>query len=345
MIDYQTNEMKCIQCEKNEAVEKGLCEECIRKNLIIDVSGSLDVTFCPKCDSVKIGGKWYADDRYIDAINSRLSGFVKVSDSDTSITPIGTTHLDPVMERVTFVVSVSKGDALRLEYSGEIPIRKTVNSCPTCNKITGSYFEATVQIRTITGEYTEIVDKIKDEAVEMVKKLNAKDPESFISSIRKRKEGVDILLGKRSDGLKISRRVLDTYFSNLVVTKTLVGRKNNVDFYRYTYRLRVLNADPGSVVSEKGKNYIISSIKSESLKLIDPHTENTYTISRSDFFVRDFRILQREPYLRRFIVVSTTDNEMTLMDKNTFEMVEFRGYTQDKEIELIDYDGKYFLLQ
>lgn len=335
--------MKCIQCEKNEAVEKGLCEECIKNNLLISISGSLDVTICPKCGSVKIGKKWYTDGRHLEAISSRVPDFVKVSDKSFKVKPVGVTRMNEIEETVSFVTTISKEGVLEFEYSGEIPIRKTINSCPTCNKITGSYFEATVQVRTSTGEYTDIVDKIKDEAVEMVKKLNIKDPESFISSIKKRKEGVDILLGKRSDGLKISRHVLDTYFSNLVVSKTLVGRKNNADFYRYTYRLRILNAVPGSVVSEKGKHYLVSEIRSDLLVLLDPRTENKHYVSRSDFFVRDFKLVQREPSMRGFIVVSKSNNEMTLMDKKTFELVEFKGHTDKEEVDLVEYDGKYFL--
>ncbi|HKJ97077.1 MAG TPA: NMD3-related protein [Thermoplasmataceae archaeon] len=335
--------MLCILCGSKEEYDRGICKDCIADKLSLSVNGTLDLTECPKCGSMKVGNKWYADNQQkvlAKKVNQMIGlndpSFEKYVDSgDVMISHDG---------KNTFVrISLKKPDFSDIVHDVNIPTRRLRNSCLTCNKVTGSYYEAILQIRTLNSEYNSLVQYVKDEAVHIMRGLNRKDPESFISTVAKVPEGLDIYLGKRADGNRLAKHILDNYLSTMKVSKTLAGVKDGAKFYRFTYGVRLASLDRGSVISLNGSDYLVLGTGAAGLDVINTRNEKRTKISKSEFFSSDVRILEKNPRKSTFIVVSKEAGELQLMDKENYKMITMKGDTSQEEVELFNFDGKYYL--
>lgn len=335
--------MLCILCGRNEEYDKGICKNCIADRLSISTTGTLDITECPKCGSRKIGKKWYPD-HHEEVLRKKALQLISVND------PSFEKHAEPEDVLVshdgtsTLVrLSLRKQDFEELNFEVSIPTRRLRNSCLTCNKITGSYYEAILQIRTLEAEYNSLVEHVKDEAVKIMQGLNRKDPESFISTVTKVPEGLDIYLGKRADGNKLSRYIKEHYLSTMKLSKTLAGIRDGTKFYRFTYGVRLASLEQGSVITLNGHDYLIMGTGPQGIDAVNTDNGRRTRISRSEFFSSDFRILEKNPQKSTFIVVSHEGDELQLMDKKTFSMITLKGETSKDEVEVFSFDGKYYL--
>lgn len=335
--------MLCIVCGTGKEYDKGVCKQCISDKISLNVNGTLDITECPKCGSMKVGKKWYPDNAKR-ALSKKLLQMIQVSDHtfEKSCNPqdIRISH-DGTFTRS--VLTLSNESFADLTYELNIPTRRLRNSCPTCNKVTGSYYEAVLQIRTLSAEYDELMERVKDEAVRIMKNLNMKDPESFISTVKKVPEGLDIYLGKRSDGGKLSKYILDNYLSTMKLSNTLAGVRDGEKFYRFTYGVRLAALERGSVISMSGQDYLVLNSNAAGLDVLNTKTERISRVSKSEFFLSDTKILDKNPRKRTFIVVSKENGEMQLMDKVDYSMITLKGDADGDEVELFGFDGKYYL--
>lgn len=335
--------MLCIICGVREEFEKGICRECIESRVSLSVKGTIDLTECPKCGSMKVGKKWYPDNPER-ALSKKVLQMVEPTDISfgKGIDPDGAmvSH-DGTITYAKIVLS--KEGFTDIVHEVNIPTRRLRNSCPTCNKVTGSYYEAVLQIRTLNAQYKDIIDRVKDEAVSIMQNLNRKDPESFISMIRKVPEGLDMYLGKRSDGGKLSKYIMDNYLATMKVSNTLAGVRDGEKFYRFTYGVRLAALEPGSVISVNGNDLLVLNSNSIGVDALNTRNERRTKVSKSEFFLSDVRVIEENPQKHTFIVVSRENGEMQLMDKNNFSMITIKGDSKGDELELFSFDGKYYL--
>ncbi|BAB59619.1 hypothetical protein [Thermoplasma volcanium GSS1] len=335
--------MKCVVCGRNEAVEHGMCSSCIYDNTNVENIGPVSLVFCPKCGSIRIGKKWYRDS-YGNKLLPMLLDEVKCSDVNARISGDEKgIFFDEKNKQIILPVTIKRSNMKDKIQNVAIPYSVTYISCPTCNKITGSYFEATIQLRTVSTKYDNILESVLESIEAIVEKRKKEDAESFISKVEKKPEGIDIYLGKRTDGDVVSSFVLDHFFSSIIVTKTLAGVKDGKKFFRFTYSLRILDAKEGSLLSVNRKKYILTAIRNRHIDVIDVETEDKTRINRNTFFVNDGKIVTKEPQMRKFIVVSRQGNESLLMDAQTFKMITVKGTPESDEVYLFTYKGKYFM--
>ena len=330
--------MKCILCGENEAYKLGLCRSCLSDKIHLK-SDNMDLTVCPKCGAVRLNKKWHYDnaDKYI--IKSATSHVIMdKEDKISSVTSYNIGENEISMELV--VEDRNLGD---VEKEISINLKTYKESCPVCNKVTGSYYESVIQLRTYTTAYGKILEEAKDTIVKFMKNLNKQDPNSFISRIDTLKEGLDIYLGKKEDAVKIDKLMELDYFCNMKITKSLAGRKDSTDLFRYTHLVRILDLQKGSVVYNKAY-YMVKNIKPNTIELLDIHNGSTLTVSSKEFFRATYRIVMKEPEATKFIVLSSTDNESQLMNSRTFEIITFRSPFKQKEVNLYKYEGVFYPL-
>lgn len=330
--------MKCILCGENEAYKLGLCRSCLSDKIHLK-SDNMDLTVCPKCGAVRLNKKWHYDnaDKYI--IKSAASHVIMdKEDKISSVTSYNIGENEISMELV--VEDRNLGD---VEKEISINLKTYKESCPVCNKVTGSYYESVIQLRTYTTAYGKILEEAKDTIVKFMKNLNKHDPNSFISRIDTLKEGLDIYLGKKEDAVKIDKLMELDYFCNMKITKSLAGRKDSKDLFRYTHLVRILDLQKGSVVYNKAY-YMVKNIKPNTIELLDIQGGGTLTVSSKEFFRATYRIVMKEPEATKFIVLSSTDNESQLMNSRTFEIITFRSPFKQKEVNLYKYEGVFYPL-
>lgn len=335
--------MKCITCDSEEAVIHGQCEKCFIDHLQISTSGSIEVTICPKCASFKIGNSW-SHGKLEKPLTKKINEHLIVNDPSVKVeADADSVELKRLEGKISFLTLLDTNGKKVPGNPQDIPAKILLNSCPTCNKITGSYYESIIQLRTLTAEFSPIIEKVLNEITPMLDKLNQSDNDSFVSKIQPVKEGVDIYLGKKNDGIKISKYIHDHYFSNTTTTKKLNGRRDGEDFYRHTYLVRLFNLPPGTVIYGKNRTLILEKISSNSLTVIDPRNERRYEILQNDFNTGAYTYSSQPLEKRNFIVVSTEKGESTAMDQTNFEVTTLKG-EYEGDVTAVDYDGRLIVI-
>lgn len=331
--------MKCILCDKNEAVEHGLCSECLNKNFQVNVNGSVDITVCPKCESFKVGNRWYREGmkgRLATAIQKHLSGSrpnIDLNVISDSIT------INRIEGRIDFSVAIDNGHSSLITRSENIPSKILLNSCPTCNKVTGSYYEAIIQMRTFGTNYSSIIDEAMDRIDPFIINMENRSNDSFLSKIVRLPEGLDLYIGKKNDAVKMTKFLHENFFSEIKTTKKLAGRREGEDFYRYTFLVRLLNLSRGTVIHHEGREYLLEQISPNSLTLIDTATERRFAVQQNDFYSGSYSYTMEKAELRKYIVISNTASETELMDSIDFRTFTVKGLYSG-EIMAFLYGGK-----
>lgn len=335
--------MKCITCDNEEATIHGQCEHCFIEHLQVSTTGSIEVTICPKCASFKIGNSW-SHGKLEKPLTKKINEHLLISDPSVIVeADSNSVELKRLEGKITFSTLLQTSDRRIPGNQQDISAKILLNSCPTCNKITGSYYESIIQLRTLTAEFSPIIEKVLKEIAPMLEKLNQSDNDSFVSKIEQVKAGVDIYLGKKNDGIKISKYIHDHYFSNTTTTKKLNGRREGEDFYRHTYLVRLFNLPPGTIIYGKTRTYILEKVSSNSLTVIEPRNEKRYEILQNDFNTGAYSYSNQPLQERKFIVVSTEKGESTAMDQINFEVLTLKG-EYEGDVTAVDYDGKLIVI-
>ena len=334
--------MKCIVCGTKEASIHGQCEDCYLKHVQVTGAGSIEVTICPKCGAFKIGNNW-SKGKMEQQLSRKIAAHLESKDPNVTLEVENNSVVLKRLEgKIEFLFDIKTEGQKMGGYPMTVPSRILLNSCPTCNKISGSYYESIIQLRTLTAEYSPIIDKVLDGISGMLHKMHNNETDSFVSKIQPMKEGVDIYLGKKNDGIKVSKYIHDHYFSDTTRTKKLAGRREGGDFYRYTFLVRLFNLPPGAIIWGKDKTYILEKVGANSLTVIDPANEKRYDLLQNDFNTGSYSYSQDNVESRKFIVVSSENNESTIMDNENFAIYTVKGKYQG-EVKAFNYKGKFIV--
>ncbi len=327
--------MKCIVCGNNDAYKFGLCTDCLSDKIKLKTS-KMEITECPKCGSIKINKKWYYNN--IEGVVKKQATANISADNSSSIRIINYSMNDKKMNIDLIVDDKNLGE---IKKETDMDIKLIDESCPVCNRVTGSYYEAIIQLRTFTTEYDDILNSARDSIVSYIKSLNKNNPNSFISRIEKKKEGLDIFLGRKEDAVKIDKNLEDVYFMNLKITKSLAGRKDGKDMFRYTHLIRILDLLKGSIIYDKNY-YMVKSISSNNIELLSVDRKGTVNLNSKNFFRKPFSVIYKLPVMEKFIVLSSDSGETQIMNSENFNIMSIKGKFENKEIVLYKYNGNYF---
>ena len=334
--------MKCIICGEKESIEKGLCEDCLFKSVDIKYTDSEDIVICPKCGGTKIGKRWHYRNKESE-MQKRIRSKISVRGITANTVNVIFKPFD--MKRddaIDFEAEIESPTGVKHDYNGEVNLKKIFNSCPECNKKTGSYYEAIIQVRSSFAEYDISIEEVVSEAIAMENNLEKEHKNSFISRIERKPEGIDIYLGRKTDAAQIAKAITERRPSSLIVTKSLAGRREGEDFYRFTYGIRILGLTEGSVISRRDGVFIVRSIHKENTRIQNVETEKEKIVKSAVLFKDDYRVVIKKIQKRKFIVVSRNENELEVMDPESFEVSTIRRNFSGNEIELFSYDGHLY---
>ncbi|WP_393972083.1 NMD3-related protein [Oxyplasma meridianum] len=335
--------MLCILCGKEEVTEGRLCKNCMASTIDLSVPDFMEITQCPKCASVMIGKSWYRGD-IVPRITKSIGKIIVLNNPGFRL-DISWVGVDLDNANLTANLKIFNGGTLIKEENVVIKLKITKNSCPTCNRVSGSYYESILQVRTFSHEATEVIGEVEQFAVKFIESAEGSNPTSFISKVVSQREGVDIYLGKRSDALKLSKIIMDMYFSNLKVSKSLAGMKEGSEIYRYTYSIRIFNLKLGSIIESKSQKFVIIGIHPQTIYVLDPRDMKKRVLKRADVFDQDWRIVDALGNLKKFIVLSSGHGESEIMDSVTFKTHTVKLETEEKELDLIQVDNNIIVPQ
>jgi nonsense-mediated mRNA decay protein 3 len=332
--------MICIKCGKNEVVLNGLCESCYLEEIKLTFPDIVRVENCPKCNAVKVKNRWYYSNEE-DHIKHLVRDSIVSNDSSiiTDITSI-TYDLKSKNGYIDIDYTFARPGIARISGSRKIAMSVLRQSCPQCNKLTGNYYEAVIQIRSFKEKF-DLLEALSY-AEKSFSAFSSMERGSFISKIEKKREGYDMYLGNNSDAKKLVRMIQFRYPSVLKVSKTLAGRKNGEDFYRYTYSIRILGIVKGSIIRYRKKEMIIKEISPSKIKAMESSGNYPIGISQSDLVENDFELLDESPERRKLIVLESRSGESQLMDPVTFRTFTVRREIDGAETEVSVYGNEYF---
>lgn len=332
--------IKCIKCGIKDAVSMGLCQDCIDQALKLKIQ-PMPITKCRKCDGVMIGKRWFYGFSKKDAeLLARKS--ISISDSRFTLSGFELTDLSLDAEEASVRVSYSGTDGITVTKDVSIPLAIGSISCPRCNRITGSSFEAIVQLRPASGKESQIFEEALKSTVEFAGKSEVSGSNRYIMKQHQVQGGYDLYLGSKSFAENIVYRTSSSYMCEVRKTKKLFGREEGYDTYRYTYLVRIIDYERGSVILLNNGKYIVNSITQGSISLIPVEGGRPINITRNEFIHSRVRLSEQKADVSDFMVISANDSEAMLLGTDGEQITMQINATGKESVQLLRYKQKYY---
>ena len=330
--------MICVNCGKETHSEKPVCDECRIKALGVKRKGILNLVACPKCGALKTYKRWLYSVKKEEigkSIVKLYSGRNAAIQIEVDNDEIDLFSEDGAIDAEVSVIA----DDSRSTFHEEIPYSISKESCPRCNKATGSYFEAIVQIRGITGAYSPLLDRVFDHAADISDRTRPN-----ITKVTRRNEGLDVFFGSFKIAEAFSRKLTELYFSLYSVTKKLSGRSNGLDLYRYTYLVRLADLYRGAVVKISETPYIVLSVHKRTLTLMGLPDRKVIVIDSAEFFSSRFRVIDNGVNLESYSLMYRSGDEMQIVSPDGMNTLAVKGIYDDDHVDVVYYQGEYYAL-
>ncbi len=314
-------ELACPKCGKKAGTFYGnLCRECyIESKTLIECPMVVYSRICPVCGSFFRKGKWAVEKDEIEGILRCIKDELVVDTQylDLKLIP---RKLDYSRYGVHME---GKAGSEGVHAAKDTEVRINWETCQTCSRISGGYFEGIVQIRADKRIPTqEELKKCRGMAQEMAASSQAKgDRLAFIAKIQELPEGIDLYVGSAKLGKQICRMLADAFGGGFKESPKLVGQKNGIDLYRITYALRLPEFVRGDIISVGDRVIEVKSCGKQ-VSGIDLETGRR--------FIENFNGLMQVKKLGRStdtvpaVLVADEGTTIQVMDPDTYESVTIR---------------------
>jgi len=219
-----------------------------------------------------------------------------------------------------------------------VPLNYQVNKvlCQKCSREAGGYYESIVQLRA----NRELSDEEIERALEIVNEVISSSPEdqkAFVSKLERKKEGINVFLGSRNIGRKISKMILKEFGGTLTESKKIHTRIDGREVYRFTYSLRLPDYREGDIVERDGRFFVVRNPRMG--KGIDIITGKTINLSTE-------KVVVRREEMKGGVVVNADENavEVVCDDGSVVTTPKPAGVEIGDEVKVFEIDGKHYSL-
>ncbi len=204
----------CPKCGASEGMKKFVgpfCIDCYKFRL--QIPGRIGIEQCKRCGKMKMRGEWisFSEKKISDYAKGKFRG------EYTSV------DFSPRERKAKFAI---ERDGAKIEIEKEVNFGLVSTICSSCNRRSGGYFEAIIQLR---GEKR----RIEKYARIFEKELEGEG--TFISRIAEGKDGLDLYVGSTKAVLSVIKGLGLTY----KISTTLAGQKQGKRLYRTTFAIRL----------------------------------------------------------------------------------------------------------
>ncbi len=331
--------MICVLCGKEGTAYRGMCSECAAESVKIEFPAKMEYTICPKCGAYRVNRKWVYDHQER-ALKKQMLSSVKLPDKAFSA---GDPELKEVSDQMSeFNVTVTSDEGFSFTRSTQVIMRGSLESCPVCDRKSGSYFEAILQIRFEDPQNTDFLDDLLGEVGNVP---DPSDPNQFISKFVQLPEGIDVYLGSRKLAERMVKHISASYPGYRQNSKTIAGRKDGKDIYRFTYMYRIFNPKSGTILKFNDRILCLKKIENDRLMFSSGLAEAETSVNYQDLTRKGYKILKSSPEILRMMVVSREPGNTTLMDLETYDTTVVRSELPLREITLSKYNDSFFLVR
>jgi len=301
--------------------EGELCDECYANDVeLLDAPDEVEVRVCAKCGSYVRDGGWRSHDEplpdeelAVNAVKDALGVHVEAHEPRLSlgVENRDTNTLEVDVEAVAYV------RGYRIEDERVVRVSLNHETCPTCAKRSGGYYESVAQIRADGRDPTEDEKESALEHAYSIAGLDYGDRDTFVTKTQEVRGGLDIYMSTSDAGLQIARRMTDEYGGGYDDSATLVGEKDGEELYRVTYAVSLPEFVPGDVVEVDGTPLLVTQNEGV-LKGIDLSTGD-----RRSFSDASPEHLGRAEDAEPTTVVNISEDgkEIQILDPTTYETV------------------------
>ena len=198
----------------------------------------------------------------------------------------------------------------------DVHLRLQRETCDRCSRIAGGYYASKIQIRAqgrIPDERE--LERALDIARDVLSRASKTDRMAFIAKTVRLKEGLDLYIGATKAAKRIATAVIKEMGGQLSTSAQLAGRRDGKDLQRVTYAVRLPRFTVGSLILLRGEGYEICSAKS-TMNVI--RLRDGQCISLPVVDLNKARLLGSRYSARRTVIVSISDDEMQLLDPDTY---------------------------
>jgi nonsense-mediated mRNA decay protein 3 len=340
----------CPKCGSNADVfYDNVCRQCyIGNKTLLECPQVVYGRICPTCGSVFRKGRWQSGGAEEDRVISFVKDDLEIN-RDTRSLELALSPKQIDYSRYQVHIE-AKGEikGAPIDATLDTEVRISWETCDTCSRISGGYFEAIVQIRAdkrlpTHDELTKCISLAEDVAARSQKKG---DRLAFIARTEELREGIDIYVGLIKLGKQICRAVIDTFGGKFTESPKLIGQKNGVDLYRITYALRLPEFVRGDIINVDGSMIEVQGC-GKHVSGIDLETGKRFIENFNDLI--DVKKLSRRDDAVSAVLIADEGKTIQVLDPHTYETVtvtrpEFLSVEPGNEIKIVKTEKGIFVL-
>ncbi len=339
--------MICVECGKNsKSLHDGLCLNCYIKNKTFTSGPNfLNIIKCSNCDSFKFKNKWEAISLN-ELIEKVIQNNIEISDElkKTKIEFKFLNDKNPYKKQLEIKITGFVSN-IKIVENLSIQINIKRENCDVCSKKFGGYHEAIIQIRADkrnlnTNEANEIYDLV----IDYVKNLNDKGKNIFITDFEIKKNGLTFFLSDNNTAFSIIKKIKEEFAGDIKKSSKNIGMKNGKKLYRMTYLLRLYPFTEGDILSYDDVYFIINKFLKNKVYLIDLIKWEEKIFEAKD--LSNYIIKKHEDYVKNMLLISQTDDEIQIMDKDNYSIYTLKKPKKiffNEEVKTIKIQDKIFL--
>jgi nonsense-mediated mRNA decay protein 3 len=340
----------CPKCGSDADVfYDNVCMQCFIGNK--KLLGSPQIVYgriCPTCGSVFRRGRWQFGGKEEDTVNSFVKENLELNRDANSVELALTSKQLDYSRYMVHVEAKGEIKGAPIDAVMDTEVRISWETCDTCSRISGGYFEGIVQIRA--DKRLPTPEELK-RCVAIAEGVAARSQEkgdklAFVARTEELPEGIDIYVGLIKLGRQICRAVIDTFGGKITESPKLIGQKNGVDLYRITYALRLPEFVRGDIISVDGTVIEVRGC-GKHVSGIDLETGKRFMENFNDLM--DVKKLSRRDDAVSAVLVADEGRTIQVLDPHTYETVtvkrpEFLSVEPGNEIKIVKTEKGIFVL-
>lgn len=331
----------CPKCGNDSDVfYDNVCKQCfVGDKKLIECPAVVYSKICPTCGSVFKKGKWSSKEDESETIIECVKDSLKLDyQAKNLILTISPKQLD-YSRYSAHIEAKAEIKGAPIEGAADAEVRISWETCDTCSRISGGYFEGIVQIRADrrlpTQEELEKCNSIAGDVA--VRSQEKGDRLGFIAKTEGLYEGVDLYVGSIKLGKQICRAIIDVFGGKFTESPKLVGQKNGEDLYRITFALRLPEFVRGDIISVDDKVIEVQGC-GKHVSGIDLETGKRFMENFNDL-MEVKKLCMREDAVSA-VLVADEGKTIQVMDPETYETVtikrpEFLSVEAGNEIKIV----------
>jgi nonsense-mediated mRNA decay protein 3 len=314
--------MYCVECGSEEKLYDNLCETCFtKKTIFFGIPKVVHITICPTCSAWEKSHHWENSDSEEASIIQQLNDQVTIKKGvkymDISL------DLKPYKTNVYLATVDVTGiyDDLKVKDKLESEIRVSYNTCGRCSRLSGSYFEAIIQVRSTNRPVTDSELVRAEEIVdEVLSHSQSVESNAFLSKCELIHGGEDFYIGSSNVARQIAKRLVKEFSGKLGESSSLAGRKDGREIHRVTYTIRIPEFKPGDFIKLDGKIFKVIRLTQKRIMCLYLKTGESRGFSHDE--VEHGKSLGGNELIHDAVLVLESQNEVQILDPDNYRTVD-----------------------